>query len=35
MDHTKMYIVDLDSSHQELSVRGLGFVKAILFFLGN
>jgi hypothetical protein len=33
MDHTKIQTVDLDSSRQDLSVRGLGFVVAISTFL--
>ena len=34
MDHTKIVLAGLDSSRQELSVRGLGFVIALLVCLG-
>ena len=32
MGQTKLNQADLDSPHQELSVRGLGFVVAFLVF---
>ena len=32
IDHTKIYTVDLDFPCQELSIRGLGFVVALLVF---
>ena len=35
MDHTKMNQAYLESSHQELSVRGPGFVVAIFGLLAN
>ena len=33
MDHTKIVPADLDSHQRELSLRGLGFVVALSFFL--
>ena len=34
IDHIKVYQVGLDSPRRELSVRGLGFVVALLVCLG-